>query len=89
MSGVIIKIFDSKPAKSSKITDLAPGLMSKKRDKNTKDGKDKKRCKSKNADGNKWELPRILQKIWGKKKGQRLRNQVTIKGPRYLAVMVE
>ena len=62
----VVQIFDSKSTKSLKITDLAPSLMSKKRDKSTKDDKDKKdskhkkdkkRCKSKNANGKKWEPP--------------------------------
>ena len=59
----VVQIFDSKPTKSLKITDLAPSLMSKKRDKNTKDSKDKKdnkhkkRCKSRKTDDQKWERP--------------------------------
>ena len=46
----VVQILDSKSTKILKITDLAPGLMSKKRDKNIKDGKDKERCKDRNAD---------------------------------------
>ena len=59
LSGVV-QTFDSKPTKSLKITDLAPSLMSKKRDKNTKDSRDRKdnkhrkRCKSKKTDDQKW-----------------------------------
>ena len=57
----VVQIFDSKSTKSLKITDLAPSLMSKKRDKNTKDNKDKKdnkhkkRYKNKKTDDQKWE----------------------------------
>ena len=36
--------------------------MSKKRDKNTKDGRDKKHCKSKNGDGKKWKRPDVYYK---------------------------
>ena len=57
--------------KSLKITDLAPSLMSKKRDKSTKDSKDKKdsndtkHCKSKNANGKKWGPPSGYYKKYG------------------------
>ena len=51
----VVQILDSKSTKILKITDLAPGLMSKKRDKNIKDGKDKEHCKDRNADCKKWE----------------------------------
>ena len=53
----VVQIFDSKSTKSLKITDLAPRSMNKKRDKNTKDHKDKKHCKSRKTDDQKWERP--------------------------------
>ena len=57
--------------------------MSKKRDKITKDSKDKKRYKNRKTDDQKWERPDGYKEYEARRRGERPHNTITNQGPHH------